>query len=68
MAAIPKKRERERERREEGATMCHNKLLPSKVAKLWRNIAFLKKKFYKMSHPDQNERHIIFVAESSDLV
>ena len=31
-------RQKKRERREERATMCHNKLLPSKVAKEWRNI------------------------------
>ena len=31
---------KERESREEGATMFHNKLQPSKVAKEWRNIPF----------------------------
>ena len=31
---------KERERREEGVTMCHNKLLPSKASKGWRKIPF----------------------------
>ena len=52
------KRERERESQEKGATMCHNKLQPSKVTKEWRNIPLFGKPFPLIFKPFLEKRYL----------